>query len=94
MSWIRALGHSQGSLVGAEGEGRGLFSLFCSKPGAGASNFPALSDGDRNHQVSRKDREPPTQLLMGTLSCSRKYKVMVSDKIENVIMTDGTNRQE
>lgn len=62
--------------------------------GAGASNFPALSDGVRNHQVSRKDREPPTQLLMGTLSCSRKYKVMVSDKIENVIMTDGTNRQE
>lgn len=67
-SWIRALGCSQGSSAGAEGEAEIYSACSLAVSGAGASNFPALGDGARNHQVPRKGRDPPIQVLIGMLS--------------------------
>lgn len=39
MSWLRALGHSQGCLVGMEGEGSHLCSLSCSEPWGRCQQF-------------------------------------------------------
>lgn len=60
-SWIRALGHSQGCLVGVEGEGGDLFILLCSElHRAGASNLPVLSDRAGNRRVAGEGRDLPS----------------------------------
>lgn len=74
-SWIRALGHRQGCLVGVEGEGGDFIQpALWRAPGAAASNLPVLSDGAGKRRVAGKPGtsppfpRPPNQVLVGTLS--------------------------